>query len=110
MAQRIQNIRRAPTEESMAYALNLLGRRWALRVVWELRAGPLNFRALQAACGGTSPSVLQRRIHELREENVVERIPGLGYRLSATGEKLFQVLARLEKWSVSLRNFDNNKL
>ncbi len=108
MAQRIQNIRRAPTEQPMAYALNLLGRRWALRVVWELRAGPLNFRALQAACGGTSPSVLQRRIHELREENIVERIPGLGYRLSANGEKLFQVLARLEKWSASLPELDDS--
>jgi len=108
MAQRIQNIRRAPTEQAMARALSLLGRRWALRVIWELRAGPLNFRALQAACGGTSPSVLQRRIHELRDENIVERIPRLGYRLSANGEKLFQVLARLEKWSVSGSDIDDN--
>ncbi len=83
----------------MAHALDLSGRRWALRVVWELRVGPLNFRNLQAACGGISPSVLQRRLHELRDENVIERIPRLGYRLSTRGEKLFQVLARLDKWS-----------
>ena len=102
MAQRIQNIRRAPTGPQMARALALSGRRWALRVVWELRGGPLNFRALQAACGGISPSVLQRRLHELRNENIVERIPRLGYRLSTSGEKLFQVLARLDQWSVVL--------
>jgi len=108
MAQRIQNIRRAPTEPQMARALDLSGRRWALRVVWELRAGPLNFRALQAACGGISPSVLQRRLHELRDKNVIERIPRLGYRLSTSGERLFQVLARLDEWSSTLPQFGTN--
>ena len=73
-----------------------------MRVVWELRVGPLNFRALQAACGDISPSVLQRRLHELREMAVIEKIPRLGYRLSRSGEKLFQVLAQLDKWSISL--------
>ena len=102
MAQRIQNLRRAATSDAMAAALDLSGRRWALRVVWELRVGPLNFRALQAACGDISPSVLQRRLHELRDIGVIEKIPRLGYRLSTSGEKLFQVLARLDTWSGGL--------
>lgn len=99
MAQRIQNLRRASTSERMCSALDVFGRRWALRIVWELRVGPLNFRGLQAACGQISPSVLQRRLHELRRVGVIEKIPGLGYRLSARGEKLFLVLAQLNKWS-----------
>ena len=103
MAQRIQNLRRASTSDLMARALDMSGRRWALRMVWELRVGPLNFRALQAACGDISPSVLQRRLHELRELGVIEKIPRLGYRLSTSGEKLFQVLAQLDKWSLALR-------
>ncbi len=102
MAQQIQNLRRAPTSDLMGRALALSGHRWALRIVWELRVGPLNFRALQASCGNISPSVLQRRLHELRGEQIIEKIPGLGYRLSTSGEKLFQVLARLDKWSVLL--------
>jgi DNA-binding HxlR family transcriptional regulator len=100
--QRIQNLRRAHTSESMAEALDIAGRRWALRIVWELRVGPLNFRALQAACGRISPSVLQRRLHELRALGVIEKIPRLGYRLSASGEKLFQVLAQLDRWSKTM--------
>lgn len=103
MVQQIQNLRRAPTSDLMARALDLSGRRWALRIVWELRVGPLNFRALQAACGNISPSVLQRRLHELRGMGVIEKIPRLGYRLSTSGEKLFQVLAQLDKWSPALR-------
>ncbi len=86
----------------MARALALAGRRWALRVVWELRVGPLNFRALQAACGKISPSVLQQRLHELGGLEIVEKIPRLGYRLTASGERLFQVLAHLDKLSPEL--------
>ena len=81
----VQKLRRARTSEAMAAALDLLSRRWALRVVWELRVGPLNFRALQEACGGISPSVLQRRLHELRDVEVVQKIPGHGYRLGQHG-------------------------
>ena len=103
MTQRVQNLRRATTTTSMERALSLAGRRWAFRVVWELRVGPLNFRALQAACGNLSPSVLQRRLHELRDLGVVEKIPQLGYRLSSYGERLFQVLAQLDKWSAQLQ-------
>jgi DNA-binding HxlR family transcriptional regulator len=86
----------------MCHALELAGRRWALRIVWELRVGPLNFRALQGACGDISPSVLQDRLHELRGLALIEKIPQLGYRLSTSGERLFQVLAQLEKWSANL--------
>ena len=52
--------------------LDLLGRRWTLRVIWELREGPLVFRALQQRCAGMSSSVLNQRLHELRAAAVVE--------------------------------------
>ena len=99
MAQRVQNLRTAQTSSPMVRALELAGRRWTLRVVWELRAGPLSFRGIQAACGNISPSVLAGRLRELGDLGIVENIPRLGYRLTATGERLFQVLAELNKWS-----------
>jgi len=46
--------------------LDLLGRRWTLRVIWELRDAPLLFRELQARCEGMSSSVLNQRLQELR--------------------------------------------
>jgi len=52
--------------------LDLLGRRWALRVMWELRSGPLTFRELRERCDGMSPSVLNDRLLELREADIVE--------------------------------------
>jgi DNA-binding HxlR family transcriptional regulator len=85
----------------MARLLDISGRRWSLRVAWELRQGPLNFRALRDACGGISPGVLQSRLHEWRSVAVVEKIPRLGYRLTARGEQLFQLLAPLSDWASS---------
>jgi DNA-binding HxlR family transcriptional regulator len=78
--------------------LDLLGRRWALRVVWELRDGPLVFRALQERCAGMSSSVLNQRLRELRSAAVVELGPD-GYRLSAEGERLLEAYGPLEAWA-----------
>jgi DNA-binding HxlR family transcriptional regulator len=47
--------------------LDLLGRRWTLRVIWELREDRLTFRALQEACGGVRPTVLNQGLRERRE-------------------------------------------
>jgi DNA-binding HxlR family transcriptional regulator len=78
--------------------LDLLGRRWALRVVWELREGPMSFRALQQRCDGMSSSVLNQRITELGAAGVVEHSPG-GYRLSAEGLRLLEAFAPLQAWA-----------
>lgn len=78
--------------------LDLLGRRWALRVVWELRDGPLVFRALQQRCAGMSSSVLNQRLRELRAAAVVE-LGRDGYRLTDEGQRLLDVYAPLEAWA-----------
>jgi DNA-binding HxlR family transcriptional regulator len=79
--------------------LDLLGRRWALRILWELRHGPLNFRELREACGGMSPSVLNQRLQELREAGIVALQDSGGYRLSDDGGRLFAALAPLQSWA-----------
>ena len=83
----------------MTLLTDVLGRRWALRVVWELRRGALTFRALQAACGQISPSVLQSRLHELVRLGIIEKIPRMGYRLSASGELLYRALEPVADWA-----------
>ncbi len=80
-------------------ALDLLGRRWLLRVLWELRGEPLRFRALRERCGDLSPSVLNARLRELREAGLVESDPAAGYALTETGRSLLRVLAPLDAWA-----------
>lgn len=89
--------------------LDLLGRRWALRIIWELRDGPFRFRGLQEASGGLSPTLLNQRLRELREAGAVE-LTEEGYRLTQDGEELFVMLAPLndwaEKWALRTSNSD----
>jgi DNA-binding HxlR family transcriptional regulator len=80
-------------------ALDLLGRRWALRVLWELRGGALTFRALQERCGGISPTVLNTRLAELREAELLEASGGEGYLLTASGAELLAALGPLQGWA-----------
>lgn len=68
--------------------LDLLGRRWALRIVWELRDGPLTSRALRARCDDVSPTVLQVRLDELREAGFVRHETASGYQLTPLGHEL----------------------
>ena len=78
--------------------LDLLGRRWTLRLIWELRAGALGFRALQARCEGMSSSVLSQRLRELRSAGVLSPV-GEGYELSEEGHELLALLAPLDAWA-----------
>jgi DNA-binding HxlR family transcriptional regulator len=84
--------------------LDLLGRRWSLRIIWELRdERSLTSRALRAACDEASPTVLQARLSELRQAGLVELMPASGYRLTGLGKELqenFLPLHRFaERWS-----------
>ncbi len=69
-------------------ALDLLGRRWSLRILWELRDGPLGARRLLAEIDGLSSSVLYDRLRELRDATLVEQGDDDTYRLSEVGESL----------------------
>ncbi len=79
--------------------LDLLGRRWALRVLWELRDGVVpTFRDLQHRCGDVSSSVLAARLRELTEARLVGRT-GEGYRLTQQGDALTSALRPLNEWA-----------
>jgi DNA-binding HxlR family transcriptional regulator len=80
--------------------LDLLGRRWALRVLWELRDGDsLTFRELQSRSGEISSSVLNDRLRELREAAIVDAQPRAGYRLTPAGQDLLASLMPLDAWA-----------
>jgi DNA-binding HxlR family transcriptional regulator len=85
-------------ERAVEGALDLLGRRWAMRLVWELRRSTLSFSELREQTG-ISPSVLSARLGELAEAGVLERDPGRRYRLSGSGRELARILFELNRWA-----------
>ena len=79
--------------------LDLLGRRWTMRVLWELRDSKLTFRALQTACDQVSPTVLNERLAELRNVAIVALDAEEGYGLTPLGHELVEQFVPLVAWS-----------
>ncbi|ALJ16477.1 winged helix-turn-helix transcriptional regulator [Sphingopyxis macrogoltabida] len=74
--------------------LDLLGQRWALRILWELRSNARTSRDLREAIG-ISPTVLQARLDELRAAGLAYHEKGSGYRLTRLGVELIAAFAPL---------------
>ncbi|WP_431971764.1 winged helix-turn-helix transcriptional regulator [Nocardia sp. bgisy134] len=98
-----RKVRGSRTGRPIMALLDLLGRRWALRVLWELRDDSTpTFRQLQQRCDGVSSSVLADRLRELGQADLVEHA-GEGYLLTGQGRTLLECLAQLDAWAADWR-------
>lgn len=98
-----RTVRGSRTGRPIMALLDLLGRRWALRVVWELRDGWLTSRQLREACDDVSPTVLQSRLSELRAAGLIALEHRHGYALTPLGRELLDSFLPLhgfaERWA-----------
>jgi DNA-binding HxlR family transcriptional regulator len=92
-------VRGSRTGRPIMALLDLFGRRWSLRILWELRETPMTSRALRAACDEASPTVLNDRLKELREAGFIDRVPDSGYGLTALGRELLETLLPLHRFA-----------
>jgi DNA-binding HxlR family transcriptional regulator len=93
-------VRGSQTGRPIMALLDLLGRRWILRILWELRGQPLGFRELQRRCESVSPSVLSLRVKDLAEAGILAVRPEGTYELTPEGQRLLDGLAPLHDWAV----------
>jgi DNA-binding HxlR family transcriptional regulator len=91
-------VRGSTTGRPIMAALDLLGQRWMLRLIWELRDDPAGFRELQRRCEQMSSSVLSTRLNELAEAGIVHAEDGR-YRLTRLGGDLVEALRPLWVWA-----------
>lgn len=78
--------------------LDLLGRRWSMRILWELSHTHSSFRELQRRCNGVSSSVLNTRLSELKTALLIDsRVDG--YYLTELGEQLMTHISPLRQWA-----------
>jgi DNA-binding HxlR family transcriptional regulator len=94
----VKRVRGSSTGRPIMVLLDLLGRRWTLRIVWELRDEPRRFRDLQDSIGA-SPTIINTRLAELREARLVELDEAAGYRLTPLGQELLRLFLPLHLWS-----------
>jgi DNA-binding HxlR family transcriptional regulator len=93
--------RGSETGQALMAALDLLGRRWSLRVLWELRSGPVGARSLLEKCEGLSSSVLYERLRELSESDLITRSNENKYQLTALGASLGMAINPLDRWATN---------
>jgi DNA-binding HxlR family transcriptional regulator len=94
-----QPVRGSTTGRPLMAALDLLGRRWALRILWELREGPVGARNLRERCDAMSSSVLYQRLRELSDAGLLQRDAGDQYYLTSIGSSLAAAIAPLDEWA-----------
>ena len=78
--------------------LDLLGRSWAMGIVWHLYKGPSTFRRLQEYCETISPTTLNKRLKELRDSHLIVRTVD-GYSLTQQGRELYELIEPLGSWA-----------
>jgi len=77
---------------------DLLGRKWNMKIMWELRTNALSFRAIQKQCEDMSPSVLNSRLKQLSEAKLLLST-NEGYQLTPSGISLMETLDPLRAWA-----------
>ena len=92
-------VRGSTTGRPLMAAMDLLGRRWALRILWELRDGPVGARALRSRCDGMSSSVLYQRLDELTVAGLLAKDDSGAYLLTGLGSALAPALRALDSWA-----------
>jgi len=91
-------VRGSKTGVPIMALFDLLGRTWAMGVLWQLQDGPYTFRELQKKCESISPTILNSRIKDLREADIAERTLD-GYQLTERGKGLVTIIRPFGDWS-----------
>lgn len=93
-------VRNSQSGQPIMVALDLLGRRWTLRILWTLRDGEKKTsRNIQTSCEISSPNVLTSRLKELREAGIVKLEDSGGYSVTNEGKALLKALGPLANWA-----------
>lgn len=79
--------------------IDLLGKKWIMRILWEMNAGPCTFRELQDRCGGISPTVINSRLKDLMASNLIDKDNPSGYQLTGPGKELMNLFTPLNEWA-----------
>ncbi|MEU6558805.1 winged helix-turn-helix transcriptional regulator [Nocardia nova] len=90
---------RSASDGARRAAMELLGQRWMLRIVWELEPGPLGFLELRRRMDHCSSSILSVRLQALQAAGVIVKRADKVYELTSAGTELGRALHPLWSWA-----------
>lgn len=88
-----------PASAAALAAMDVLGQRWILRIVWELEPGPLGFLELRRRMGNCSSSMLSERLMRLSAANLAEKSDTGAWALTVSGHALGAALSPVWGWA-----------
>ncbi|TPH12495.1 winged helix-turn-helix transcriptional regulator [Litorilituus lipolyticus] len=98
-----KQVRGSKTGKPIMALLDLIGRTWALGIIWNLQQGAATFRELQQRCEQISPTLLNTRLKELKALHIIE-LKETGYQLTSQGQSLIEIIFPLGQWSIQWAN------
>ena len=90
----------------MATAVNLIGSKWKLLILWNLLVRSWRFNELQRELEGISQKVLTDSLRSMEADGIITRTvypevpPHVEYALSELGETLRPLLMDMQKWGL----------
>jgi DNA-binding HxlR family transcriptional regulator len=104
-----------PVPEEAARAIDLLGRRWLLAIVYASHGGAIRFNEFKRVLVGIPPRTLAQRLADLEEEGILERLvtdarpPRVEYRLTDRGLRLRSLVQALDRCAGSLGSAERKR-
>ena len=93
-----------PLSAEVLQAADVLGRRWALALLYASHEGAVRFNEFRQALGEVPPGTLAQRLADLEDAGLLERRvfdarpPRVEYRLTPQGRRLDAVIDVLRRW------------
>jgi DNA-binding HxlR family transcriptional regulator len=98
-----QALSATPTQQ-VEFALDVIGGKWKVLIIWHLRDGVLRYGALKRLIPNITEKMLIRQLRELEADGIIQRTdyqtvpPRVEYSLSENGQSLLPVLGALCQW------------
>jgi len=88
----------------MLHALNIIGGKWRLPIIWHLLNGGLRYNQLKKQLHGITNIMLTRSLQDLEEYGLVQRIqhsevpPHVEYFLTEHAKRLVPAILTIQEW------------
>lgn len=93
----------------VATTVQLIGNKWKLLIIRNLRVRPWRFNELQKSLEGISQKVLTDSLRSMESDGIVTRTaypevpPRVEYALSELGESMLPIINAMEAWGIEYK-------
>jgi DNA-binding HxlR family transcriptional regulator len=97
------------------YALNMIGGKWRLPILWHLLDGAMRYNELKRQLYGITNIMLTRSLQDLEEYGLVNRIqyaeipPHVEYSLTDRAKKLIPAMLAIREWGAEQLSLKDEK-